>query len=384
MSEPDVNNFSSSPRTRSTNEALHNTVSSPQNLISTGLRRLDLILHGKLLDILDGDKISGGLPCGQITEIYGPPGVGKTILSLQAAANALLAGGSVIWIDTTYIVSGRRLKDLLEYSFQAENQSVQDREPVNDMLGRFYHFMAPTLPHLMALLAHSTARFPPEGATLLIVDSISTPFNQAFASSNKFHEQRSAGKKNDVAHWASGRRWAVLTDLISAIAKLAATRKMAIVLTSQTTTKMRLGNTALLQPALSGTAWDSAISSRILLYRDWRQDTDDGSKEERPVGEPDLRYAAVTKVGGVTLEGFGELVAFAIGQDGIHELEIASAALGVPEPAVPLGAMLKRKREEVADSASDGDSGDELSDDELSWLADGATMGIQESTANKR
>lgn len=56
----------------------------------------------------------------------------------------------------------------------------------------------------------------------------------------------------------------------------------------------------------------------------------------------------------------------------MHEIEIASAALGVPEPALPLGAVLKRKREEVADSASD--SGDELSDDDLSWVADGAAV----------
>ncbi|KAL8846551.1 MAG: hypothetical protein Q9198_011284, partial [Flavoplaca austrocitrina] len=57
--------------------------------------------------------------------------------------------------------------------------------------------------------------------------------------------------------------------------------------------------------------------------------------------------------------------------DGIREVEISSAALSIPEPVVPLDAVLKRKREEIADSASD--SGDELTDDELSWLADGAT-----------
>lgn len=129
------------------------------------------------------------------------------------------------------------------------------------------------------------------------------------------------GKKNDVAHWASGRRWAVMTDLISALAKLAATRNMAVVLTSQTTTKMRLGDTALLQPALAGTAWDSGISSRILLYRDWQAETTNELKEDHKTAASDLRFAAVTKTGGVSYEGFGQIMSFAIDRvRGSHKL----------------------------------------------------------------
>ncbi len=218
-------------------------------------------------------------------------------------------------LDTSFTVSGSRLKDSLEDSLQAGNQSTSGQESrvsAADMLDRFHQFIAPTLPHLIALLAHSTATFPPKGATLLIVDSISMPFNQAFASSNKYNEDRASGKRSDVAQWAAGRRWAVMTDLITAIAKLAATRNMCVILISQTTTKMRLGNTALLQPALSGTAVDSGVSSRILLYRDWQVETSDRPKEERSVAARDLRFAAVTKIGGVSLEGFGNIVSFVI------------------------------------------------------------------------
>ncbi len=56
----------------------------------------------------------------------------------------------------------------------------------------------------------------------------------------------------------------------------------------------------------------------------------------------------------------------------MREIEIASTAFSVPEPTVPLQAVSKRKREEVADSASD--SGDEVSDCELSWVADGLAV----------
>lgn len=181
------------------------------------------------------------------------------------------------------------------------------------MLGRFHHLLAPTLPHLIALLIHSTATFPPEGATLLVVDSVSTPFIQAFARSNRHIEDRASGKKGDAAQWASGRRWAVMGDLISALGKLAATRNIAIVLTSQTTTKMKMENAALLQAAMLGTAWDSGISSRILLYRDWQGETEEKFNQEKRDITPDLRFAAAIKIGGVSLDGFGEIVQFTIG-----------------------------------------------------------------------
>ncbi|KAL8926592.1 MAG: hypothetical protein Q9172_001720 [Xanthocarpia lactea] len=234
---------------------------------------------------------------------------------LQAATNALLAGGSAVWVDASHPVGGCRMKDMLEHPTQAETRSTPGQEPrvsSADMLDNFHHFIAPTLPHLIALLARPAPTFPPEGATLLIVDSVSTLFNQAFAQSNKYDENRPSGKKSDVAQWASGRRWAVMTDLVSAVAKLAATRNMAVILTSQTTTKMRFGNTALLQPTMSGTAWDLGISSRILLYQDWKAETNNEPTQKRTAAVPDLRFAAVSKIGGVSLEGFGHIVPFSI------------------------------------------------------------------------
>ena len=207
------------------------------------------------------------------------------------------------------------MKDMLEHSMQVETRSTPGQEPrasSADMLDNFHHFIAPTLPHLISLLAHSAPTFPPEGATLLIVDSVSTVFNQAFAQSNKYDKNRPLGKRSDVAQWASSRRWAVMTDLVSAVAKLAATKNMAVILTSQTTTKMRFGNTALLQPAMSGTAWDLGISSRIVLYQDWKAETNNDSTQKGTAAVPDLRFAAVSKIGGVSLEGYGHIVPFSI------------------------------------------------------------------------
>ncbi|MDX1441189.1 MAG: ATPase domain-containing protein [Nitrosopumilaceae archaeon] len=57
-------------------------------MISTGLQKLDEILHG-------------GIPTSAITDIYGESGTGKTQLLLQICINAVKKGGKVLFLDTT-------------------------------------------------------------------------------------------------------------------------------------------------------------------------------------------------------------------------------------------------------------------------------------------
>ncbi|KAL8735157.1 MAG: hypothetical protein Q9166_001033 [cf. Caloplaca sp. 2 TL-2023] len=305
----------------------------------------------------------------------------NALYRMQAATNALLAGGSVVWIDASYAVNARWLKNLLDRCLQADKVSTQVEEPEvssADLLTKFHHFITPTLPHLAALLLHSTSTFPPEGTSLLVVDSISTSFNQVFAHSNKHAEDKPLGKKFDTAQWASSRRWAVMADLISAIGKLAATRSLTVILTSQTTTKMRLENTALLQPAMSGMAWEAGISCRLVLYRDWRAEVDDDGSHRQKNVMPDLRFAAVIKIGGQPVDGFGEIVPFTVDDGGLREM--VSPVNSMHEPVVLLQVGLKRKRGEVADSASD--SGNTVSDDGFGWVANDALAEKERLTRN--
>ena len=45
----------------------------------------------------DGDN-AGGIHKGHLTEIWGPPGVGKTAFGIQAAADVLRGGKGVVWV----------------------------------------------------------------------------------------------------------------------------------------------------------------------------------------------------------------------------------------------------------------------------------------------
>ena len=44
----------------------------------------------------------GGIPCGRITEIFGPEGGGKTTLALQIIANVQASGGVAAFIDAEH------------------------------------------------------------------------------------------------------------------------------------------------------------------------------------------------------------------------------------------------------------------------------------------
>ncbi|KAL8688930.1 MAG: hypothetical protein Q9218_005277 [Villophora microphyllina] len=77
MEEQDLNRLP----TVSASQALQDIDSTSRRPIGTGLRRLDRVLQGKSYEQIDEDGTTGGLPRGQITEIYGPPGAGKSILA---------------------------------------------------------------------------------------------------------------------------------------------------------------------------------------------------------------------------------------------------------------------------------------------------------------
>ena len=61
-------------------QALQDLKSSPTRCISTSLNLLDAFLQNRELASSDVESLHGGVSRGKVTEVYGPPGVGKTAL----------------------------------------------------------------------------------------------------------------------------------------------------------------------------------------------------------------------------------------------------------------------------------------------------------------
>lgn len=190
-------------------------------------------------------------------------------------------------------------------------KSAPSGESSEDLLVNFHHFNTPTLPHLLALLTHESNLFPPRETGLIVVDSVSSLFTSAFPratddlDSKQIPEKQ---KKNDEAQWAASRKWTVMSDFVSRLGKLAATQNSAILLTSQTTTRITAETGAMIHSAVSGTAWDAGISARIFLFRDWLFDPTGESRQENFV--PGVRFAGVSKAGGISYEGLGQIVSY--------------------------------------------------------------------------
>jgi ATP-dependent Lon protease len=65
-------------------QSLHASTASVTGAISTGLPQLDEAVRPPSPEDVPGragDAGSKGIPCGHVTEVFGPPGVGKTSLA---------------------------------------------------------------------------------------------------------------------------------------------------------------------------------------------------------------------------------------------------------------------------------------------------------------
>lgn len=213
---------------------------------------------------------------------------------------------------------GSRLQDFLltSSSYVSEKGSTPSPESTSleDVIDNLHHFVTPTLSHLMVLLTHSSSCFPPQTTGLMVIDCISSLFAAAFPKVNEVIENKPplGTRKTDVAQWAASRRWIILGDVMSSLSKLAAIKKMAILLTSQAATKITAETGAMLHPQLSSSAWESGLSTRIVLFRDWVFRLSEGPYNREYISG--VRLAGVQKAAGASQAGVGKLVPFIIKQ----------------------------------------------------------------------
>ena len=209
-----------------------------------------------------------------------------------------------------------RLKSILTSAIEAlAPHSSPFNETLEDNLSRFLHFDVPTLPHLLALIMHPPASFPPPNTALLVIDSVSILLTLAFPKTVQSTEPpKDSSRKSDAAQWSASRRWAVMSDVISRLGKLAATHNIAIVLISQTTTRIRVESDTILHQAISGSAWDSGTNTRFVLFRDWLRRSNASSVLENYI--PKARFLGVIKAGGIKYDRFGKIIPFIIKEVG--------------------------------------------------------------------
>ena len=211
----------------------------------------------------------------------------------------------------------------------------------DELLDNFHHFSTPTLAHLFALLAYSSPVFPPAKLSLIVIDSISSIFTAAYPRTMERNDNhKGTTNKYDAVQWAANRRWNVMGDLTSRICRLAAITNAAVLVTTQTLTKIREDLGAVLHPAISGKAWDSGVNSRIVLFRDWLPHSSNETGAVESVR--DARFAGVIKAGCIHHGGLGKVVPFSIGQ--VRERDMGIRTKGADCPS--MGCARSEQRQE--------------------------------------
>ncbi|TPX11962.1 uncharacterized protein E0L32_007265 [Thyridium curvatum] len=245
-------------------QAIEELDGNPSRYISTGLEALDNVLANQSPGFGAPDMCPGGIQKGQVTEIWGPPGAGKSILGVQIAANALRRGEGVIWVaDAFHPMSHGRLSALSQGlpGDDAEQQTMQQTS--------FAHFTCATLHHFIALLCRPAPACVPPDTTLIVIDSLSALINHAFP---RLQEAKGSFKAGSKAPSPAARRLQLLQYIIGALQKLSAARNIAIVILTQCATRMQAESGATLIPAINAGVWEQGVSTRLVLFRDWTHD----------------------------------------------------------------------------------------------------------------
>jgi len=91
----------------------------------------------------------------------------------------------------------------------------------------------------------------------------------------------------------------VLQYIVGGLQKLAATRDVAVVVLTQCATKMQAERGATLIPAINAGIWEQGISTRLVLFHDWVEDSRDSDKN----GPSRLHFVGVQKLHGKASSG---------------------------------------------------------------------------------
>jgi hypothetical protein len=229
---------------------------------------------------------------------------------------------------------------------------------------------------------HPTRTLPSPKTGVIVVDDLSNLLLGSFSRNPKSLKAAApAAIKEKLEKRAAGRRFQIIESLGAAMSKMATLQNMAILVLSNATISLKGGQKATLKPALSSQAWDTAIHTRIMLFRDFPDD-DQGAQLSK-LETNALRYAEVQRL--ARKEVYKLPVPFVILTDGLRQVDrprakgdeeeeevfvdtsVAEAVQPRP-PRVDLPLLpdelsqpsqsKKRKATEIADSEDDDDADD--------------------------
>ncbi|KAI0834076.1 P-loop containing nucleoside triphosphate hydrolase protein [Hypoxylon sp. FL0890] len=316
-------------------QALEDLGTDPRRFISTSLATFDQALNDVIGESSSTLPRPGGLQKGQVVEIWGPPGSGKTAFGVQLAANTLRQGEKAVWVDGFHPVSPGRLNDVITSTLHPS--SVSGATPsIEDQRENFLHFRTPTLAHLIGLLCKPTASAIPSDTSLIVIDTLSSLVNYAFPKN--FEPRRS-----QKGPGPSARRLQILQFLISTLQKLAATRDLCVIILSQCATRMQLEHGATLIPVINAGTWEQGIATRLVLFRDWIVES------ERV---HDVHFVGIQKLNGKATPGaISQVYAFNVRNGGLVSVDLDENQSSLPlSPSLNLKRKLSQTDFEVADS----------------------------------
>jgi RAD51-like protein 2 len=224
------------------------------------------------------DLLGGGIPIGELTEVAGPPGAGKTQLCHQLSVAVQLpipfggVGGKSLFVDTEGSFVAARYREvvqaaanqihriLLQQSAQGAAidpalKAAGERFTVESALESTFFYRIYTLAELVAFinLLDDILQSDPT-IRLVIIDSIAFHFRYAVSDSTV--------------------RSRLLFQVSHMLSSVARTRQVAILVTNQMTSKMMDGVMREI-PAL-GDAWAHGISNRIVIQPAASESTSEG------------------------------------------------------------------------------------------------------------
>lgn len=210
------------------------------------------------------DLLDGGIPLGKVTEICGPPGIGKTQLCMQLAIDVQIPclcdglQGEALYIDTEGSFMVERVVEMARATVlhcqsiaQELNISSEDEESlkefhVRNILSKMHFFRCYDYTQLIALL-HTLETFlktHPQ-VRLIVVDSVAYVFRQ------------------DIDDFPLRNRH--LSFISQTFSKLCLQFNLAVVLVNHMTMKARKGEAYSFVPAL-GEAWGHNCTYRLILH----------------------------------------------------------------------------------------------------------------------